>query len=139
MVLGIIIVLVRKRQIEYHNDRDLVRNRGAKKLAQKKLKHAHQLLQDKNNDQFYEEISRALWGYMSDKFLIPRSQLSIENIETILEEKGIPAEIIQQFIDTLSQCEYARFAPGDKDQLMHEMYQKSIEFIQHNETISKKQ
>lgn len=139
LLLGIIIVLVRKRQIEYYSDHDLVRNRGAKKLAQKKLKHAHQLLQDKNNNQFYEEISRALWGYMSDKYHIPTAQLSIESIEAKLEEKGISKEIIQQFIDTLSQCEYARFAPGDKDQLMHEMYQKSIEFIQHNETISKKQ
>lgn len=137
LLLGIIIIILRRKQIEYYSNVALVKNKRAKKLAQKKLKNAHHLLKLLQVDPFYNEISRALWGYISDKYHIPLAQLSLESVESTLLLKGISSDIIQKFIETLQQCEYARFAPGDKAILMNEMYEKALEFILNNESVNK--
>lgn len=135
ILMGIILIIIRRKQIEYYSNIALVKNKRAHKLAQKRLINGLKLLKTNHIDLFYIEISRALWGYLSDKYHIPLSQLSLENVENILTEKGIANEIVQQFIETLQQCEYARFAPGDKTLLMNEMYQKALDFILYNESV----
>lgn len=138
ILIGIILIILRRKQIEYYSNVALVKNKRAKKLAQSRLKNGWKLLKSNQIDQFYIEISRALWGYLSDKYHIPLSQLSLENVEIILTEKGISNEIVQQFVETLEQCEFARFAPGDKKMLMNEMYQKALDFILNNESVGRK-
>lgn len=137
ILIGIILIILRRKQIEYYSNVALVKNKRAKKLAQSRLKNGLKLLKSNQIDQFYIEISRALWGYLSDKYHIPLSQLSLENVEIILTEKGISNEIVQQFVDTLQQCEFARFAPGDKKLIMNEMYQKALDFILYNESVGR--
>ena len=115
----------------------MIKNKKAKKVAQKNLKNGLKLLKLNQKDPFYIEISRALWGYLSDKYHIPLAQLSMESVENKLKEKGIAEDMIRQFIETLEQCEYARFAPGDSSVLMNEMYEKAMQFILNNESVSK--
>ena len=62
----------------------LVRNRKANKVARKNLKKAGEYLKNNQTESFFEEISRALWGYISNKFNIPLSDLSIESVNTRL-------------------------------------------------------
>ena len=116
------------------NNTELVKNKRALKVAKKSLTKAHKLLQENNKEEFYIEISRALWGYLSDKYHIPLSQLSIDTVEKTLTEKGIQSENIQGFINTLNQCEFARFAPGDSAVLMNEMYAQALQSILKNES-----
>lgn len=137
ILIGIILIVLRRKQIEYYSNVALVKNRRAKKMAQRSLKKGFKLMQLNQIEPFYIEISHALWGYISDKYHIPLSQLSIENIEFVLIDKGIAPETVQKFIQTLHECEYARFAPGDKKLLMNEMYQKALDFILSNESVSK--
>ncbi len=101
----------------------------ATKMARKKLANAKTHLQKKDENAFYLEMSQALWGYISDKFTIPRSELSIENVRTVLLEHNVPNELVEDFIATLNNFEYARFAPGDANHKMDEMYRKGIELI----------
>ncbi len=106
-----------------------MKNRNATKVAKKRLKKAYDFLKSQRETEFYNETSQALWGYVSDKFNIPLSELSSDTVNDKLKEKGVIKEIIQDFIDTLNNCEFARFAPGDQGTMMENVYQQGINVI----------
>ena len=134
ILLLLIFIIIWRKQIETRSNVALMRNKKANKVALKNLKTAKKLLEEKNREQFYMEISRALWGYLSSKYHIPVSQLSMENVASKLMQLGVSAQTIDSFTETLQQCEFARFAPGDSSEIMNEMYQKATDFILQNET-----
>jgi hypothetical protein len=106
-----------------------MKNRKATRVAKKNLKKASEFLKAKNREAFYAEISRALWGYLSDKFNIPLSELSMDSVSDKLSEKQVSRESIDKFVEVLNKCEFARFAPGDSAELMNENYNDSIQLI----------
>lgn len=120
--------LVRK-QNKLRQNQSLVRNKKATKIARKRLKEAHVYFKGKQQNEFYNEMSQALWGYIADKFYIQQSQLSIDSVTESLMAKKTPQELIDLFIQTLQNCEYARFAPGEAGKKMEELYQQGIEAI----------
>ena len=73
---------------------------------------------ENKKDAFYDEVLKALWGYISDKLNIPVSRLSKDNIEEKLRNHGVNEELIKEFLNALNDCEFARFAPGDENQAM---------------------
>jgi hypothetical protein len=93
------------------------------------LKTAAVFMKENKESEFYVEISKALWGYISDKFNIPRSELSMDNVEEKLTRKSVDETTIKQFMETLNNTEYARFAPGDKSQNMESIYKQALEII----------
>jgi hypothetical protein len=130
LLLLLLFILIWRKEIEKRKDIAVRKNRKANKTALKRLKNAKKLLEASKKEDFYVEISKALWGYMSDKFHIPLGQLSTETVEVRLLDKGVPQEQIGEFINTLNQCEFARFAPtGDSIQIMQDMYEKALIFI----------
>jgi hypothetical protein len=134
ILLLLIFIIIWRKQIETRSNIALMRNKRANKVARKNLKTAKKMLDEKNKEQFYMEISRALWGYLSSKYHIPVSQLSMENVATKLMQLGVPTQTTDSFLETLQQCEFARFAPGDSSEIMNEMFQKANDFILQNET-----
>lgn len=128
-LLFVLFLLIWRKQLENRSNVVQMKDRRANKVSRKRLKKAGKLLEENKKEEFYVEISRALWGYMSDKFHIPLAQLSMETVEMKLKEKNLSEESISDFIATLNQCEYARFAPGDSTALMKEMYEASLQFI----------
>ena len=124
-LLSLLIINSRKKK----SNVALVRNRKATKVARKNLKIANQFLKSQQREEFYTEVSRALWGYLSDKFNIPLSDLSMDTIRERLSEKNVSEESIDTFIEGLNKCEFARFAPGESTNLMNEIYQEAIMFI----------
>lgn len=117
------------KQDKLRNNQSLVKLKQATKVAKKRLSNAQQYLTKKDQNNFYLEMSQALWGYISDKFTIPRAELSFENVQTALEQRQAPPELIEAFISTLNNCEYARFAPGDAGKKMEELYQQGLDVI----------
>ena len=115
----------------------MVKNKQATKIAKKRLNNAHKYLTSNNQNSFYEEFSQALWGYISDKLNISRSQLSMDSVREIMLDKNVSADIVDEFIGLLNSCEYARFAPGDANKKMDELYQKGIELITKAEKLLK--
>ncbi|MCL2435168.1 MAG: BatD family protein [Lentimicrobiaceae bacterium] len=134
ILLLIIFIIIWRKQIETRSNVALMRNKKANKVALKNLKTAKKLLEENNKELFYMEISRALWGYLSSKYHIPVSQLSMENVASKLMLLGVSTKTTDSFTATLQQCEFARFAPGDSSEIMSEMYQKATDFILQNET-----
>ena len=106
-----------------------VRTKKANKVAIKRMKLAGKLLSENKKDAFYDEVLKALWGYISDKLNIPVSRLSKDNIEEKLRNHGVSEELIKEFLNALNDCEFARFAPGDENQAMDKVYSSSIEVI----------
>lgn len=129
LILFILFLIIWRKKIEERQNVAETRNRRANKVARKRLKTAGKLLGENKKEEFYVEISRVLWGYMSDKFKIPLAQLSMETVETKLKEKNLDQEAINDFLSTLNQCEFARFAPGDATEMMQNMYELSMQFI----------
>lgn len=125
----VIAILLSKRHEQQKQDTAANRNRKATKVARGRLKKAEQFLKVKDQDNFYIEMSQALWGYISDKLGIERSKLSMDTVNEALKEKNVPDDLTQQFIDTLNSCEFARFAPGSAEEKMDDLYQKGIEVI----------
>ncbi|NQT76305.1 MAG: protein BatD [Bacteroidetes bacterium] len=123
--LSFLLINMRKRR----SDLALMRNKKATKVARKNLKKAREFLKTQQQEAFYTEISRALWGYLSDKFNIPLSDLSMDSVSERLTEKQLSPERISKFIEVLNSCEYARFAPGESSGLMNEIYNESINVI----------
>lgn len=103
--------------------------RKAGSLAQARLKHASQAMKVADKEQFFQETSKALFGFISDKFLIPPGDLSRDNIQQKLLEKGIQPETITNVIKVLDQCELARFAPSQALE-MQTVYEQSLKLIQ---------
>ncbi|MDO8898939.1 MAG: protein BatD, partial [Bacteroidales bacterium] len=126
-----------RKQEHLRQNQSLLRNRKATKVARKRLVNAEKHLRRKEQNEFYAEISQALWGYISDKFTIPKSELSFETVEIALKEKNAAVELVEQFILTLNNCEYARFAPGDVNKKMDDLYQQGIEVITKAERLIK--
>ena len=137
VVTFVITLVVYKRINKFNKNQVLVKNKQATKIAKKRLNNAHTYLINNNQNSFYEELSQALWGYISDKLNISRSQLSMESVKEIMLSKEVSEEIVNEFIDLLNNCEFARFAPGDPSKKMDELYQKGIELITKAEKILK--
>ena len=121
-------IIYRKQAAENANVAKM-RTKKANKVAIKRMKLAGKLLSENKKDAFYDEVLKALWGYISDKLNIPVSRLSKDNIEEKLRNHGVSEELINEFLNALNDCEFARFAPGDENQAMDKVYSSSIEVI----------
>ncbi len=111
------------------SDTVLMKNLKATKIARKRLRKAEEYQKALKQEEFYVEISQALWGYLSDKFSIPMVALSIDSVHDALVRKNVDEEIIAQFTETLNNTEYARFAPGEKSVNMEKIYAQALEII----------
>lgn len=129
LIALIIIVIVWKEEIKKRSDIAFMKNKKANKVAVKRLKRAKLLLKEQKTEPFYIEISQALWGYVSDKFNIPLSSLSVDTVNEALVKKGVKDELVKEFIDVLHECEFARFAPGNANENMERMYMSAQDII----------
>ena len=121
-------VIYRQKALENANVAK-VKTKKANKVATLRMKLAGKLLAENKKNEFYDEVLKALWGYISDKLSIPVSQLSKDNIEAELTNYGVQEALIAEFIGVLNECEYARYAPGNENEAMDKVYSASVEVI----------
>lgn len=130
LTLFVLGAVLNRRRIKANADIARVKNKAATKMARKRMKLAAVAMRAHNGEQFYEEVLKALWGYMSYKLNIDRSELNRDNISDILLKKGVSEDMIKEFMTVLDTCEYARYAPGsNSDQEMGKVYTDSIQVI----------
>ena len=130
-------VIFRKRAIENAN---ITKQRGkrANKVATKRLKKASRLMTENKPGEFYDEVLRALWGYVGDKLAIPVEQLSHDNISQRLTERQVDEGTINEFMGALDECEFERYAPGDPKGNMNKVYDKAMTAIEQIEGAMKR-
>jgi hypothetical protein len=102
----------------------------ANKVATKRLKVAAKLMKAGKSSEFYDEVLRALWGYVGDRLNIPVAQLSQDNIRERLTERNVDGATVDEFLDAIAECEFERYAPGDPTGNMNKVYAKAMSAIE---------
>ena len=106
------------------------RTSRANKVARKRLKMAESFMKAHKSDKFYEELLKAMWGYLSDKLNIPSSQLTRQNIVDTLSQRGADTEICNNVIAILDDCEMARYTPDSSlDSSVEAIYNRATDVI----------
>jgi len=105
------------------------RNRGAVKMAGKRLARAGDYLKNGLPTAFYEELHKTLIGFISDKLNIDLADMSRENIAQSLTEAGVSSELAEQFNGLLDACEFARYAPDSGNDSMNTHYETALAVI----------
>ena len=134
----VIYYLFNRKQARENANVALMRTRKANKTAARRLKAAGRYLKEHDNEHFYDEVLRALWGYFSDKLSIPLAELSKNNIESELSVYGISDQLAGRFMHILDSCEFARYAPAESDTEMDRLYHDTVEAIGEMENRLKK-
>jgi hypothetical protein len=107
----------------------LMRNRKAKGIAKKRLKIAEKSMKLNNVTNFYDELLKAIWGYISDKYSLHGADLSRNNISELLAEKNVGQKYIEQLIKIVDECEFTRYAHGISSSQMNSLYNDTIEVM----------
>ncbi len=131
------LVAVYRRHIRLQADVTGRRLAKASRVAAKRLKNAKTYMDRHENDKFYEALSAALWGYMSDKLSIPASQLTRDNISVKLADYGLGQTQIDGIVDVLDRCEMARFTPNT-DADAADVYHDAAKAINNIENVAKR-
>ncbi|MBI5324203.1 MAG: protein BatD [Ignavibacteriae bacterium] len=129
LILFLLFFIYFKRQQKLEGNQALLKNKRATKMARKRLQTAKLLLTDSSEDKFYEEVSHALWGYLSDKLTIPISDLNKDTASYSLSQRNINEESIQHCMSTIDYCEFARFARSTNDVSKQNVYDDAVKVI----------
>lgn len=109
LLFGIFVVFLRK-YISLYSNKAYILQQRATKNALKKINLAKKALKNNQIETFYVEILNALWGFVSDKFLIPLSELTRNTVKDKLKENKIPEELINELVEVIDSCEIARYS-----------------------------
>jgi hypothetical protein len=121
-------VLIRK-MLKNRQNVALVRNKKANKVAVNRLKLSSKYLKAGDHNAFYDEVSKAIWGYIGDKLNMQSSELSRDNVQEKLAARKVPTENIDLLISVIDRCEYARYAPSANNRGMEDVYSEAVNAI----------
>lgn len=128
LAVAIAVIAFNRRNARLNADTDGRRTAKASKVARRRLKAAEGFMKAGNSEKFYEEMLRALWGYLSDKLSMPVSQLTRDNISATLTSKGYPEESTNEIVAVLDDCEMARYTP-DSSSRIDSVYDRGVNAI----------
>ena len=136
-VLLVLLVIVYRRHIRLQADVTGRRLAKAGRIATKRLREARAAMNDHESDRFYTALSKALWGYLSDKLSISVSQLTRDNVAGKLTAYGLSHADTDRMLDVLDQCEMARFTPSHSDDEIARLYAQASAAIKSVEDVKK--
>ncbi len=131
--LGIFISIMIRVVARRNANLKLVRNRQANKSVRARLKKADRFRKADERDKFYEEIGKAIWGYLADKLNIETSGLSRDVILKQLKRRGISKELRTEFLRILDDSEFSRFAPTSEKTDVTQLYCEAVDLIRNLE------
>ena len=137
LIFMALLVLFRRRAIE-RADIIKMKAKNANKVATKKLRTANKMMLNGENNLFYDEVLRALWGYVGDKLNMPQTELTRDNVSDKLTAAGVGQETVDKFVGALDECEYERYAPGDAKGNMNKTFESAMTAIMEIENAMKK-
>lgn len=125
VVFVAVLVVFRKRALDSAN---IVasKQKRATKVATKRLKTAYRLMKAGRSGEFYDEVLRALWGYVGDRMNMPVESLSRENVVEAFEARNVQKETTEKFVHALNECEFERYSPGDPAGNMNKTYESAM-------------
>ncbi len=128
-LIFITLIFFLREKIKQSQNLALLKNKKANKISLKRLKEAAKYMNLGNKEAFYTEVIKALWGYLGDKLNIPTSDLSRETAKETLLKQNIDSQIIDDFIEVINNCEFAKYAPVSIENQIEQDYQKARNII----------
>ena len=74
-------------------------------------------------------MSKAIWGYLSDKLTLPTAALTKENVKETLKSKQVDENYVNDLLSTLDACEMALFAPSGDHSGMEKTYKDTLHLL----------
>jgi uncharacterized membrane protein len=133
IIAFLFVVIFWRRYIKHRQNIELVRNKKANKVARERLKQAAKHLKQKDAENFYESVLKAIWGYISDKLSIPVSDLSNETARLSLSNYVTDVDLIDKILSVIDECEMARYSPSSDDSRMEKLYSEAVAVISKTE------
>lgn len=124
LVAFIVLMIVYRKQAVENANIAKTRTKKAGKVATRRLKVAKKKMAEKDKAGFYDEVLKAIWGYLSDKLNMPQAELSKDNIAMELAARQVPEASIEECSKLLSECEFARYAPTLSRNSVEQIYEK---------------
>ena len=121
--------VARRKYLKDNADGLLAKSKKATKIAKKRLTIAAKHSKDGNKEAFYEEVFKALYGYLSDRLAIPYANLTKENVKEMLVSKKVSNETCDKLDSILTSCEYARYAPSAVSSDLGASYKEAVLII----------
>lgn len=125
----IVFFFIYRKKIHDNANIDKVKMRKANKQARRRLKQAAKYIKENKREAFFDEVMRALWGYLSDKLTLPLSELTKDNAKEEMQQHNIQETSANEFMELLDACEFARYAPAELSDSMDSIYNRAIEVI----------
>lgn len=111
LILVGVIYAYHRHVVRITTDKEYARNRMAHPLARKHLKQADLLLKKNQPHLFYEEIERAILGFIGNRLNIAEHGQTREQLDIFLIDLGIGDGTRMELRRLLDECDQARFAP----------------------------
>ncbi len=139
VILGesVMAYVVLRQRIRERQNLALVRGKRANKVAVQRFRAAKRYMEEQDRRAFFEEMLRALWGYMSDKFNIPVANLTKENVREELQMRGVASDEAQRFTEIITRCDEAQYSPAASVR-MNDVYAEGVELISRIESVIKR-
>lgn len=128
-IILLVVLICYRRYLSEQSDLIALRSKKAAKMARKRLRSAGRCLETNDSSRFYDEMLKAIWGYLGDKLKIPVSELNRANVQQHLEAKSIPANDVERLIKLLDECEFAKYSPARGSNDMNEIYNEGINLL----------
>ncbi len=125
----VFLIIIQRKNIRDRSDIALMKNRRAGKMTRRRLRSAFRYLKENNHQGFFEEMLKACWGYLSDKLLIPVSDLNRENAKAALLERNVAEKDTGRLMEIIGECEFARYAPSPAAGDMQQIYRDTVKII----------
>ena len=135
-VIFVVGFLVLPRYVRNMQSDRFVRGKRANKVALRRFRAAETSMKRDDRHGFYDEMLKALWGYMSDKFDIPMADLTKERIREELFERNIPEAQSTEYERIISECEEAQYSPVASSR-MGELYREGVALVSELESAIK--
>ena len=136
LVLSVVAYILIRKHIRDNRNVVLVKGKRANKMAIKRFRIAEKYMREQDRRAFYEEMLRAMWGYLGDKFNIPVADLTREVVRAELQKRGAAAEA-ESIIAVIARCEEAQYSPQASSE-MHEIYEEGVDAVSKIEAAIKK-
>jgi len=136
LVVAVVIYFVVRKYIRDSHNVVLVKGKRANKMAIRRFRIAEKYMREQDRRAFYEEMLRALWGYLGDKFNIPVADLTREVVRAELSKRGATNEA-ESVIAVIARCEEAQYSPATTVE-MKDIYEEGIDAISKIESAIKK-
>jgi len=124
-LLFLLIFVIYRKKVRENANAALVRNKKANRIAAKRLRTAAGFMKQNQNEAFHEAILKAFWGYLSDKLGIPVANLNRDTAVAKLKNRNVDENLINDFVEIIEQCEFARYSPSGWSEARIDLYKKA--------------